>query len=166
MLRPTFSDVTYLPSCDYPVVVPVQGVFFRGRKIYRIWEWRKVTSWPFIFFFPGGIRISLQAGSTYRVPAERADRGRSQPAGLPELQTVGGIKGKSFASSWFRVLPGKAAVLFFPLIGFVFQSLLSYVLDIAHLRYYYNVSLHALEIRVTGEFISSSGLLQSDPRGD
>lgn len=42
---------------------------------------------------------ALQAGGTYRVPAEGAGGGRNGPAGLPELQTVGGIKGKSFASS-------------------------------------------------------------------
>lgn len=41
---------------------------------------------------------------------------------------------------------GEAAVLFFPVIGFVFHSLLSYVLDIAHLHYDHNVSLRALKI--------------------
>lgn len=52
-------------------------------------------------FFLGGTAGpgSLQSGSTYRVPAEGAGEGRNRPAGLPELQTVSGIKGKSFAST-------------------------------------------------------------------
>lgn len=42
---------------------------------------------------------SLQAGSKYRVPAEGAGKGRSRPAGLPQLETFTEIKGKTFASS-------------------------------------------------------------------
>lgn len=67
-------------------------------------------------FFLGGTAGpgSLQSGSTYRVPAEGAGEGRNRPAGLPELQTVSGIKGKSLPRVDFVLCPGKLLFSFSP----------------------------------------------------